>query len=77
MSEKKSRFFPINPVAHAEQVIYDVWVHQATHPSQTKPHLHTQKPYAYFKIWFCHTLDLKMKSGILSEAAIFSPNKSE
>lgn len=42
----RADFFPLNPVADAEQVIYDVWVHQP------KPHLHTQKPCAYFKVWF-------------------------
>lgn len=46
-----------------------------TRASQPKPHLHTQKPCAYFRISFCHILDLKMEFEILSEATIFSPKQ--
>lgn len=45
MSDNKSRFFffPINPMADAEQVINDVWVHQANscNTTQTIP-AHTE-----------------------------------
>lgn len=61
-------FFSANPG-------YDLWTHQATRALQAQTIPARTGAVCVFQIWFYHIWNLKMKSQILSEATIFSPNK--